>query len=79
MENTETSFNMEKIKYFLHLPAHVKRIAVILEKTESAKENPFIPAYVVNGSITAIGGRLNIPNINEVPRLYEINESFQFN
>ncbi len=79
MENTDTQFNMEKIKYFLHLPAHVKRTVVSLEKIESAKETLCMPAYVVAGSITAIGGRLNIPDISTIARLYEINESFEFN
>ncbi len=82
MENTETIFNLEsanstfeKIKYYLHLPAHIKGTAAALDNAGlkgAVDYGSDSPAHVVDGSITAIRGRINIPDINVISRLYEV-------
>ena len=83
METTETKIDLEavnstieKISYFSCLPAHIKGITSKLDSLkESVDDGLCTPAHVVNGSITAIRGRINIPDINKISRLYEISES----
>ena len=82
METTETTSNLdavnstfEKIKYYLHLPAHIKGTAAALDNAglkEAVDDGSNSPAHVVDGSITAIRGRINIPDINVISRLYEV-------
>ena len=82
METTETKLDseaidstFEKIKYYSCIPAHIKGTAAALDNAglkESADNGFNAPAHVVNGSITAIHGRINIPDINVISRLYEI-------
>ena len=70
---------IEKIKYYLHLPAHIKGTAAALDNVSSLKESVYDglcgPAHVVNGSITAVHGRINIPDICKISRLYQIDDS----
>ena len=69
---------IEKIKYYLHLPAHIRGIAAALDSAnlkESIDDGLNSPAHVVNGSITAVGGRINIPDICKISRLYQIDEA----
>lgn len=73
MENTDTILVMDKVQYFLHLPSHVKRLVMSFECSKLMGENMDIPAHVINGSITAIRGRINIPDINVVSLSPEIN------
>ena len=78
----ETDVNIEeinsavkKIEYYLYLPAHIRGVAASLESgilKESIDNGS--PAHVIDGSITAIKGRINIPDIQKITRLYEINE-----
>ena len=85
MEEVETNSNIEainaaiaKIKYYSCLPAHIKGgIAALddLNSKESVDNGLNSPAHVVGGSVTAIGGRINIPDIHEITRLYKIDES----
>ena len=79
METTETKLDLEainstieKISYFSCLPAHIKGTALALNSIVNSGLDS--PAYVVNGSITAINGRINIPDIQTITRLYEISE-----
>lgn len=82
METTETICNLEsvnstfeKIKYYLHLPAHIKGTAAVLDNVPlrgTVDYGPNSPAHVVDGSITAIHGRVNIPDINVISKLYEV-------
>lgn len=68
---------IEKIKYYLYLPAHIKGTAKALDSLvlkESGDNGLDNPAHVVNGSITAIKGRINIPDIHKISRLYQIDE-----
>ncbi len=84
METIETKVDLEavnstneKIKYFLHLPAHIKGAVAALDSVnfkESIYDDSGKPAHVVGGSITPINGRINIPDIHKITRLYEINE-----
>ena len=82
METTETISNLEavnstfeKIKYYLHLPAHIKGTVAALDNAsfkEAIDNGSDSPAHVVDGSITAIRGRVNIPDINVISKLYEV-------
>ena len=84
METTEIELNLDtvnstidRIKYYSCLPTHLKGRVAILDSVglkESIDDGFGSPAHVVNGSITAICGRINIPDINKISRLYEINE-----
>lgn len=84
METLETNSDieainsaLEKIKYYLYLPAHIKGTAAALDNVnvkESIDDGYSSPAHVIDGSITAIKGRVNIPDIHTITRLYEINE-----
>ena len=81
METIETNLNIETvnsaIKYYLYLPAHIKGTAAALDNAalkESVDDGLGSPAHVVSGSITTIGGRINIPDICTISRLYEIDE-----
>ena len=68
---------IDRIKYYSCLPAHIKEKAADLDNTglkESIDDGLSSPAHVVNGSITAIFGRINIPDINRITKLYEISE-----
>ena len=84
METIETKLDLEaidsaneKIKYFLYLPAHIRGAVAALDSVnfkECIYDDFGKPAHVVSGSITAINGRINIPDIHTITRLYEINE-----
>ncbi len=66
---------VEKIKYYLYLPAHIKGAAAALSNVKESVDYVInSPAHVVDGSITAIRGRVNIPDIHKITRLYEITE-----
>ena len=84
METTEIKLDIEtvnstieKIRYFLCIPTHIKGTALDLD---DASLKPSIysgfdsPAHVINGSITAVHGRINIPDINKIAKLYVVDE-----
>lgn len=84
METTEIKLDIEavnstieKIKYFSCLPSHIKGTAAVLDdigSKDSVYDGLCSPAHVINGSITAVHGRINIPDINTITRLYEIDK-----
>ena len=55
---------LDKVYYYSYLPKHIKGTAVDLENPYSVHIDSTRSAYVVNGSVTIIGGRVNIPDIN---------------
>lgn len=68
---------MEKINYYLHLPAHIKGTVTALDNVNLNNYVNYaseIPAHVIDGSITAINGRINIPDINKISKLYEVEQ-----
>ncbi len=68
---------MEKVSYYLHLPAHIKGVVTALDNVNLnnyANNANEIPAHVIDGSITAINGRINIPDINRISKLYEVEQ-----
>ena len=82
MDTTETKLDLEtlnatseKIKYYSCIPRHIKgRVSTLDNTTLKESVNDCLPAHVVNGFITAIRGRINIPDINKITRLYTIDE-----
>ena len=51
----------EQVHYYSNLPRHIKASVINLTSNPMAYQNN--PAYVVEGTTTVSGGRLNIPNI----------------
>ena len=59
-----------QINYYSNLPKHIKGRVSELHYPNTSKQNNDstdgfgIPAHVVNGTITVISGKLNMPNFN---------------
>ena len=73
MEMTKTQYDIEamesalnRIHYFSHLPRHIKGSVTDLDNAFLAYYGTLDPAHVVDGSVTIVGGRVNIPDINSI-------------
>ena len=60
MEAVESATN--EINYYANLPKHIRGIVSEMKDIKSNTDMPK-PAHVVNGAVTVIGGKLNMPDL----------------
>ena len=81
MDTEETQLDIEalesatsEINYYANLPKHVKGKVLEMKDIKSNIDMPK-PAHVVNGAITVIGGKLNMPDL-KYPKQFTRRTSF---
>ncbi len=71
-ETIESAFT--QIHYYRNLPKHIKEGSNVSRYGCPGEEPSFsLPAHVVEGTTTVIGGRLNIPALTQVPQFMNVN------